>query len=295
MHDDQLAIDADQVAALVADALPELAGAPVEHLPGSGTVNAIFRVGDLLTVRFPLRPDDPEATRVVLEREADAADELVLACPFPTPRPVLVGAPGHGYPMPWSAQTWLDGRTATPTSCEDSTALARDLATLIQALRATGTRGRRFAGAGRGGVLTDHDAWIEECFAAGEGLVDTDALRQLWEWLRVLPREDPDVMSHTDLIPGNLLVDSNRLVGVLDGGGFRAADPALDLVCAWHLLGTDAREVLRQELSCSDLQWARGRAWAFEQAMGVFWYYQRTNPPMAEMGRTTLSRLLGDG
>jgi len=29
--------------------------------------------------------------------------------------------------------------------------------------------------------------------------------------------------------------------------------------------------------------------------MGAFWYYQRTNPAMAEMGRTTLSRLLGDG
>jgi aminoglycoside phosphotransferase (APT) family kinase protein len=295
MHDDQLAIDVDQVAALVAEALPQLAGVPIEHLPGSGTVNAIFRVGDQLTVRFPLRPDDPEATRLALEREAEAAAELVLASPFPAPVPVLVGAPGHGYPMPWSAQTWLEGRTATPTSCEDSAALARDLATLIQALRGADTRGRRFAGTGRGGVLTDHDAWMEECFAASEGIADTDALRQLWESMRTLPREDPDVMSHTDLIPGNLLVDRYRLVGILDGGGFRAADPALDLVCAWHLLGPDAREVLRQELSSSDLQWARGRAWAFEQAMGAFWYYQRTNPAMAEMGSTTLSRLLGDG
>jgi aminoglycoside phosphotransferase (APT) family kinase protein len=91
------------------------------------------------------------------------------------------------------------------------------------------------------------------------------------------------------------LVDQHRLVGVLDSGGFQAADPALDLVCAWHLLGADTREVLRRELSCPDLQWARGRAWAFEQAMGAFWYYQDSNPPMAEMGRTTLSRLLGDG
>jgi aminoglycoside phosphotransferase (APT) family kinase protein len=81
---------------------------------------------------------------------------------------------------------------------------------------------------------------------------------------------------------------------VLDGGGFRAADPALDLVSAWHLLGSDARDVLRCELSCSDLQWARGKAWAFEQAMGAYWYYLDTNPPMAEMGRTTLHRLLAD-
>ena len=48
------------------------------------------------------------------------------------------------------------------------------------------------------------------------------------------------------------------------------------------------------QLSCPDLQWARGQAWAFEQAMGAVWYYRGTNPPMAEMGSTTLARLLGD-
>jgi aminoglycoside phosphotransferase (APT) family kinase protein len=294
MHDDQLFIEVDQVAALIADELPQLAGEPVEHLSGSGTVNAIFRVGHQLTARFPLRPDDPEATRVQLERDAAAAAELASVSPFPVPRPVLVGRPGHGYPMPWSAQTWLEGRTATPTSCEDSLAFARDLATLIRALRAAATRGRRFAGTGRGGDLSDHDAWVERCLEESRGLIDTDHARRLWTSLRELPREDPDVMSHTDLIPGNLLVDQDRLVGVLDGGGYRAADPALDLVCAWHLLGSDARDVLRRGLSCSDLQWARGKAWAFEQAIGVCWYYVDTNPPMAEMGRTTLERLLAD-
>ncbi len=102
-------------------------------------------------------------------------------------------------------------------------------------------------------------------------------------------------MSHTDLIPGNLLIEGDRLVGVLDCGGYRAADPALDLVCAWHVLGSEAREVLRVELSCPDLQWERGKAWAFEQAMGAYWYYLDTNRPMALMGRTTLERLLVDG
>lgn len=294
MHDDQLTIEVDQVAGLVADALPQLAGESVEQLSGAGTVNAIFRVGDQLTARFPLRAGDPVAARSLLEQEAAAAAELVLVSPFPTPRPVLVGDPGHGYPLPWSAQTWLDGATATPTSCEDSSAFARDLATLIQALRAADTRGRRFTGTGRGGVLHEHDAWMEQCFTQSVGLVDTDALRRLWTSSRALPRGDPDVMSHTDLIPGNLLVEGDRLVGVLDGGGFRAADPALDLVCAWHLLGARARGVLRRELSCSDLQWERGRAWALEQAMGLVWYYLDTNPPMAEMGRTTLERVLAD-
>ena len=294
MHDDQVAVDVRQVAALVADELPRFADLPVEPLAGRGTVNAIFRIGDRLTARFPLRPDDPAATRSKLEQEAGAATELVLASPFPVPRPVHVGYPGHGYPMPWSAQTWLDGSTAMPTSCEHSSAFARDLSTLVQALRDVDTRGRRFTGTGRGGDLAEHDEWVEQCFAQSEPLLDTGALRRLWASFRTLPREEPDVMSHTDLIPGNLLVEGDRLVGVLDGGGFQAADPALDLVCAWHLLGADARSVLRRELACPDLQWERGKAWAFQQAMGVVWYYLDTNPPMAEMGRTTLQRLLAE-
>jgi aminoglycoside phosphotransferase (APT) family kinase protein len=294
MHHDQLSITAAQVAALVADELPELAAEPVEQLAAGGTVNAIFRVGTGVTARFPLRPEDPDSTRVRLEQEAVAAAELVGVSPFPVPRPVHVGGPGHGYPMPWSAQTWLDGHRATPTSCESSSAFARDLATLTQALRAADMRGRRFSGTNRGGVLGDHNRWVEECLRKSEGLVDTRAVGRLWSRFRELPREDPDVMSHTDLIPGNLLVEGDRLVGVLDSGDFQAADPALDLVSAWHLLGTGARAVLRRELGCSDLQWERGKAWALEQAMGVVWYYVDTNPLAAEMGRTTLERLLAD-
>jgi aminoglycoside phosphotransferase (APT) family kinase protein len=99
-------------------------------------------------------------------------------------------------------------------------------------------------------------------------------------------------MTHSDLIPANLLVDDGRLVGVLDVGGFGPADPALDLVCAWHLLETGPRQVLRDELESDELEWQRGRAWAFQQAMGLVWYYVESNPAMSLMGRRTLQRLL---
>jgi len=118
-------------------------------------------------------------------------------------------------------------------------------------------------------------------------------LRRAWAVLRDLPRGSaPDVMSHTDLIPGNVLVAGGRLAGVLDAGGFGPADPALDLVGAWHLLEVGPRDVLRADLGCGEPEWRRGAAWAFVQAMGVVWYYDRTNPTMARMGRRTLARVL---
>lgn len=101
-------------------------------------------------------------------------------------------------------------------------------------------------------------------------------------------------MSHGDLIPANLLTAQGRLTGVLDTAGFAPADPALDLVAARHLLDRPRRSILRTRLGSSGLEWERGAAWAFEQAIGLVWYYRGTNPTMEQLGRSTLYRLLED-
>jgi aminoglycoside phosphotransferase (APT) family kinase protein len=135
--------------------------------------------------------------------------------------------------------------------------------------------------------------WLETCFEHSEPLMDVPPLRQMWAVLRDLPRTAAgDVMTHGDLIPGNVLVSDGRLTAVIDVGGLGPADPALDLVCAWHLLDAGPRQVLRDDLGCDDLEWERGKAWAFEQAIGAAWYYVETNPAMSLMGRRTLHRIM---
>ncbi len=292
MHDDQVDVDAETVAELIQDQFPRWGGQRVRLLRSTGTVNAVFRVGDGLSARFPLRPAAAAEVLAVLEAEARASAELARVSPFPAPEPVALGEPGAGYPMPWSVQTWVPGTVASIADPSGSNAFAQDLAAFITALRTAGTRGRRFSGKGRGGVLTHHDTWMDTCFEQSEGLLDVPRLRRLWSRLRELPRTGADVMSHGDLIPGNVLVAGGRLSGVLDTGGFGPADPALDLVSAWHLLQPGPRDLLRRTLGCDDLEWERGKAWAFEQAMGVVWYYVESNPTMSAMGRRTLDRIL---
>lgn len=292
VHEDELTIGVDQVAALIADQAPELAGLPITPVHGGGTVNTIFRIGEMVTARFPRRPDDPERLTRRLRREAEASTEFRSVCRVPSPAPLGIGRPGSGYPMPWSTQTWVPGSTATPTSDADADALADDLVRLVNDLRAADTRGRRFDGRGRGGTLIDHDAWVSECTRRSEGLVDTAAMRAAWARFRELPAGTADQMCHGDLIPSNLLVEGGRLRGVLDTGGFAPADPALDLVAGWHLLADGPRDRFRVGLGCGDLEWERGKAWAFQQAAGAYWYYLDTNLAMAAMGRTTLSRIL---
>lgn len=47
-------------------------------------------------------------------------------------------------------------------------------------------------------------------------------------------------------------------------------------------------------MGSGEVEWRRGAAWAFQQAMGLVWYYRHSNPPMAALGSSTLKRLLDD-
>lgn len=177
----------------------------------------------------------------------------------------------------------------------DSVAFAHDLAEFVRGVRAIDADGRTFSGSGRGGDLRNHDDWMETRFQNSEGLLDVPRLRRLWGAFRDLPPSaSAEVMTHGDLIPGNVLVCHGRLAGIIDVGGLGPADPALDLVGAWHLLEEVPRRSFRDDLGCDDIEWARGKAWAFEQATGAVWYYVDSNPSMGRMGRCTLERIVAD-
>jgi aminoglycoside phosphotransferase (APT) family kinase protein len=153
---------------------------------------------------------------------------------------------------------------------------------------------RTFAGTGRGGDLKTHDEWVETCLQHSERLLDVGVLREMWKELRELPRNSIDLMTHGDLIPSNVLAAGGRLVGVIDVGGLGPADPALDLVGAWHMLERGPREAFRGALRCDDVQWERGKAWALQQALGLVWYYLDSLPDISSMGQRTLQRLVAD-
>lgn len=295
MHSDQIDISLDVVRQLIDEQFRRWRSLPIRQVAVSGTVNALFRIGDHLGARFPLRSADLASTRREIEREVEAAQTLLGRTPFPTPEPVAFGEPGFGYPLPWSVQTWLPGTTANDTDPGGSLPFARDLAAFIRAVRAIDTGDRIFSGSGRGGDLRDHDEWMDTCFKRSEHLLDVPVRRRMWTAFRDLPQpSSDDVMTHGDLIPGNVLVAQGRLTGILDVGGLGPADPALDLVCAWHLLDDAPRKILREDLRCDDIEWERGKAWAFEQSLGAAWYYVDTNPGMSQMGVRTLERLMAN-
>jgi aminoglycoside phosphotransferase (APT) family kinase protein len=220
MHPDQLSVSPLTVRTLVAEQFPQWQHLPIQAVPSPGTVNAIFRIGDQFVARFPLEPDDDvAAARERLQHEAAAAEELIGQTTFATPRPIAIGEPGVGYPLPWSINTWLHGTPATADDCSESYSFAIDLGDFIIAVRAIDTRGRTYDSNGRGGDLLSHDEWMQECLTYSEGLLDVATLRAIWAEMRDLPRGDTtDVMNHGDLIPPTCWLPASALLAYLMSG-----------------------------------------------------------------------------
>jgi aminoglycoside phosphotransferase (APT) family kinase protein len=278
-------ITAETVAALVAAQFPQWRTLPISPVPSHGTVNALFRLGDEIVLRFPLRPSPAATDELIAEQQH--------ARMIGSPTPLGLGEAGPGYPGRWSAWRWIEGRTAAPDTVRDFDGLAGDLAAYVNRLRALDTGGRTWNGRSRGGPLKLQDAGVQESLGLSAGLTDTERLGTIWTQCRDAPaHEGPEVWLHADLMPGNILVDEGRVTAVIDLGTVCIGDPAVDLMPAWNLLPASARETYRVALQADDAMWARGRGWALSQAIVALPYYVDTNPVMAETARQTLAALL---
>jgi aminoglycoside phosphotransferase (APT) family kinase protein len=294
MHDDQVDITPGAVARLVASQFPQWRDLPVRPVASHGTVNALFRLGDEIVLRFPLRPSPDPGLRQELSAEQDTARRVAAHVPVPVPEPAGFGEPGDGYPGPWTAYSWIPGETVSSENIGDPDAFARDLAGFVSALHGMDTAGRTWTGRGRGGPLRLRDESVRRALAESVTLTDTVRLAGIWARCLEAPHDAADVWIHADLMPGNLLVRDGRLAGVIDVEDVCVGDPAVDLMPAWNLLAPGPRQVYRRALGVSDATWERGRGWAIVQAIVALPYYVDTNPVMADTARRTLDAVLGE-
>jgi aminoglycoside phosphotransferase (APT) family kinase protein len=145
------------------------------------------------------------------------------------------------------------------------------------------------------GPLATWDEPTRAAIAASHDLIDTTAVTAVWEEALRLPEwQGPPTLAHTDLSPGNVLVEAGRLAAVIDWSCVGAGDPTVDLVVAWNLLPASARPAFRAALAPDEDTWLRGRGWALSIALIQLPYYQHTNPPLAKNSRHVIAEVLAD-
>ena len=98
MHADEIDIDATLVRRLLAAQFAEWADLPIGAVRSTGTVNAIYRLGDHLCVRLPC----VEGWARDLEKELRWLPRLAPHLSLRIPEPVGKGRPTSSYPF----HTW---------------------------------------------------------------------------------------------------------------------------------------------------------------------------------------------
>lgn len=290
MHADEVDTDPALVTRLVRRRFPQWAGLPVKRLVSGGTVNAVYRLGDALTVRLPLTADGVKA----LEWEELWLPRLAPTLPVTIPAVVGRGEPTEEYPFPWSVQRWIDGECPVEGRVTDPDALARDLAAFVTALRKAdlGNAPNAYRGVPLATVDAQTRAAIEELRRTDEPF-DAEAATATWERsIAAPPWTGPPCWVHSDLMPSNLLVTGGRLTAVLDFATAGLGDPACDLIVAWNLLPSSSRDTFRQAVDVDDATWSRGCGWALSMAVGQLPYYRHTNPIISANARYVIREIL---
>ncbi|WP_079087098.1 aminoglycoside phosphotransferase family protein [Streptomyces silvensis] len=292
LHADEPDVDTPLVRRLIAAQFPRWAGLPVERFPSSGTVNAVFRLGDTMAVRLPRTPGGADDVAMESRWLPWLAPQLPVAVPAVLGR----GEPGEGYPWAWSVHRWLDGANPVAGELTAPGPLAADLAAFVAALRrADPSDGPP---AYRGGPLAAVDTETRNALTELRELaVDLDLAAATAAWdsaLRAPAWEGPPVWVHSDLMPGNLLIRAGRLDAVIDFGTAGVGDPACDLIAAWNLLPAGVRAEFRAGTGADDATWERGRGWALSMALIQLPYYAVTNPVIAANARHVIREVLAD-
>jgi aminoglycoside phosphotransferase (APT) family kinase protein len=294
MHVDEVDVDVSLVRRLLAAQFPQWSDLLIDPVQSAGTDNAIFRLGEDMSVRLPRIQN----ATLQVDKEHLWLPRLAPHLPLAIPIPLAKGTPGEGYPWQWSVYRWLNGENATIEHIADKGQAVLDLAHFIAALHQFDPTGGLPPGSHnsfRGEPLAMRDAETRAAIATLHGMLDVDTANAAWEVVLQAPAwEAAPVWIHGDLSPLNLLFERGLLSAVIDFGCLGIGDPACDLQVAWNLLSTQTRDIFHAALQIDEAMWTRGRGWALSVGVIALPYYQSTNPVLASISRHTIYEVLTD-
>ncbi|MEV0096478.1 aminoglycoside phosphotransferase family protein [Streptomyces sp. NPDC050738] len=291
--DGRAGIDAALVKRLIAAQFPQWSALDVAPVEVEGWDNRTYRLGDDMTVRLPTAAGYAPA----VDKENHWLPLLASQLPVAVPPVLAKGAPGEGYPYPWSVRGWLDGEAALRARIDDRVQFAVSVGEFIGALQRCDATGGPLAGEHswyRGASLLHYDEETRRCLAALAGRVDTAEAAAVWEAALAAEWHGEPVWFHGDIAPGNLLVADGKLTAVIDFGTSGVGDPACDLVAGLGMFEGEARAAFRATVRADPAMWARARGWLLWKSLLVLSGCIDTDPVEAAVNRRLIDEVLAD-
>jgi len=212
------------------------------------------------------------------------------------PSPIKMGAPSQDYPYPFSIYKWLEGTSINLITIDNKKLeqLAFDIAKFLKELQnITEVSGPEPGQHNwwRGDHVSVYDKGTRQQIALLADIIDASKAINLWEQALASRWNKLPVWIHGDLAIGNILVQDNKLSGIIDFGGMACGDPACDLVIAWTYLSGKARDIFIHEMDLDENTWVRARGWALWKATFELSQIQDINCQEAHMHRWIIKEL----
>jgi aminoglycoside phosphotransferase (APT) family kinase protein len=276
---------------LLEDQHPDLAHLPV-RLVDAGWDNAMFRLGDQLSVRLPRR----KVAATLIEHEQTWLPRLANQLPIPVPTPYRIGKPAQGYPWRWSVLPWLPGVAADQQ--EPHANQATLFASFLRSLHVPAPFNAP-PNAARGVPLNQRAASAEERIQRLETKTNliTQKIKNTWNRALNAPVDVQAKWLHGDLHTRNILVENGVITGIIDWGDITSGDIATDLASIWMLFSDQnaRQQAIAEYVNVSEATLQRAKGWAILFGVVLLDTGLIDNSRHAVMGAETLRRVSQDG
>jgi aminoglycoside phosphotransferase (APT) family kinase protein len=245
-----------------------------------------------LSVRLPRR----KAAAKLIENEQTWLPLLADRLSLPVPIPYRIGQPALDYPWRWSVLPWLPGVSADRD--EPHANQARPFASFLRSLHMPAPFNAP-QNPVRGVPLIQRAVAVEERMRRLQTKTNlmTPELKNTWNKALNAPVDVKAKWLHGDLHPGNILVESGAIAGIIDWGDITSGDIATDLASIWMLFSDrNARQqAIAEYANVSEATLQRALGWAILFGVVLLDSGLVDHPRHAAIGDRTLRRVSEDG
>lgn len=289
MHSDEFHIDTQLIKKLLSKQFPQWADLEKTLMQPEGTDNAVYKLAHDKVIRLPRTARSAQT----IEKEIDILQNFALKLPIAIPHVLGIGKPTADYPFAWLICSYLPGKTPDCNDKIDQQQAATYLAHFIQTMQNIDSKNGPVCNRGKSLHLKDIET--RKALQLCKNFFDYPALTNIWNTALEAPKWNSNPMwIHTDLHPGNILIQDRKITGIIDFGMSGIGDPAVDLIVAWTLLTQESRDIFRSILQPDNATWHRARGWALTFGIVAYPYYKNSNPYLATIAKRTIHELLQD-
>ncbi len=266
---------------------PQFKDLKISEVNPQGHDHISYRLGHIYVLRFP---SSIEYAQQVI-KEVEILPKINTKLSIEIPRPLLLFKPNDLFPYHFSIMKWVDGEVYSKDNI-DSFDLVDQLSKVLVELRQCPSFEKWLCGPHnfyRGAHIAVYEDETRTALVNIENEVDRQLLENRINIAIKTEWKDKPVFIHGDISANNIIIENNKLVGLIDFGSCGIGDPACDYAIAWTNFNYNERKHFKNLINIDEDTWLRASVWALWKAL-----IQINLPAFKEISEFTIQQILED-